>query len=477
MCRIIKGTGIYYRSLMGFSMLQGRGEELNRLDAFFEKKESNAVVLYGEHLSGLKSVWNEFAGGKETIYLKATPASEREQAYLWARTLSWAGDNSFDYSFLSVFRGALSSLDSRNTNKKLLIISDFHLCLTSGTKFLEDLFLFLEEVRKDNRIMILLTTFECEWTEKDLVGILLSMKCRMNGFLRVRPFHFIDLVCSYPQAEFDQMISFYSILGGYSDAYDAFLPALSLKQNIISAFLLPTGRFRYYGLERIREAFREPAVYATILASLAEGRNKLNELYLHTGFSRAKISVYLKNLSAFSLVEKVKSFDTPGAENTKKGMYRISNPIVKFYFTFIYPHETELSLMTEEEFYKEYIEDKIESYYMDVFPIICEEFVILANERGYLPIVISKYGEWVGKEGTVDLIARDEERNFLFGFCNPNKGTFKDETFLHLLSVAKETRITPDYIYLFSLDGFEDKLLARVGDKDNVYLFDRSDLC
>ena len=84
-------------------MLQGRGEELNRLASFYEKKESNAVVLFGEHLSGIHSVWREFAEGKETVFLKATSASEREQAYLWAKTLSWSGDLDFDYSFLLNF--------------------------------------------------------------------------------------------------------------------------------------------------------------------------------------------------------------------------------------------------------------------------------------------------------------------------------------------------------------------------------------
>ena len=49
----------------------------------------------------------------------------------------------------------------------------------------------------------------------------------------------------------------------------------------------------------------ETAVYDTILATLADGRHgKLNDMYAHTGFSRAKISVYLKNLMELELVEK-----------------------------------------------------------------------------------------------------------------------------------------------------------------------------
>lgn len=56
----------------------------------------------------------------------------------------------------------------------------------------------------------------------------------------------------------------------------------------------------------LSEESRETAVYDTILATLADGRHgKLNDMYAHTGFSRAKISVYLKNLMELELVENV----------------------------------------------------------------------------------------------------------------------------------------------------------------------------
>ena len=67
----------------------------------------------------------------------------------------------------------------------------------------------------------------------------------------------------------------------------------------------------------LSEELRETAVYDTILATLADGRHgKLNDMYAHTGFSRAKISVYLKNLMELELVEKVLGYDFEGYERT-----------------------------------------------------------------------------------------------------------------------------------------------------------------
>ena len=102
--------------------------------------------------------------------------------------------------------------------------------------------------------------------------------------------------------------------------------------------------------------------------------------------------------------------------------------------------------------------------------------LLLANEREYLPIQFTKYGEWVGKTGTVDIIAQDKERQFLFGYCKKERGLLTYDEFIKLVSVTKETHLTPDYFYLFSLDGFDSQTLDELADRENVFLFDRSDL-
>ena len=88
----------------------------------------------------------------------------------------------------------------------------------------------------------------------------------------------------------------------------------------------------------IAAELRELSVYETILYYIASGYDKLNELHLKTGYSRAKISVYMKNHGTFHIVEKETSFETGGWENTKKGVYRIKDNYVNFWFRFVYPH-------------------------------------------------------------------------------------------------------------------------------------------
>ena len=119
----------------------------------------------------------------------------------------------------------------------------------------------------------------------------------------------------------------------------------------------------------------------------------------------------------------------------------------------------------------------MEEYYLSAFPMVCEEFLCLANERGMLPIEFCKYGEWVGKAGSIDIIAQDKERNFLFGYCKKKRGLLTYNEFIDMVSVTKETHLTPDYFYLFSLDGFDSETLDELSERENVFLFDRTDLC
>mgnify|MGYP003307889072 CR=1 FL=1 len=104
-------------------------------------------------------------------------------------------------------------------------------------------------------------------------------------------------------------IGAFSILGGIPGLWQYFNDEFTLRENIENFILQSNEKLFDYGQQYVSEELRETAVYNTILGALADGKRKLNDLYIHTGFSRAKISVYLKNLMQLEIVEKVFSFD------------------------------------------------------------------------------------------------------------------------------------------------------------------------
>ena len=245
-------------------MLQGRTNELNSLKEFFDRSESSVVILYGEQLAGISSLVREFAEGKNTTYLSAVPASMKEITYLWAKNLKMDANTSLE----DLFSGILSNPNDRSLSKKLLVISDFQYAYDADESFRDELFGFIDQFRYTNRVMVLLTSTDSDRVVNHIAKEL-STECKKAAYLEVKPLRYIDFVCLTDNKEFDELLSLYALIGGFQDAYDYFDFDLGIKRLIIRNFLEPAAPFRHYGLDVIKNNLREPACYATILASLA----------------------------------------------------------------------------------------------------------------------------------------------------------------------------------------------------------------
>ena len=249
-----------------------------------------------------------------------------------------------------------------------------------------------------------------------------------------------------------------------------------MKENICRFVLNPHTYLQEEGLRTVAEELRETAVYHTILSSIAAGRHKLNDLYRHTGFSRAKISVYLKNLMELELVEKVFSFDTEGKANSQKGIYRISNHFVHFYFRFLYPNRSALALMSADEFYEKNIQFSFKNFAALYFNEICKQRIEKWNQEEKLPIAIDRIGEWVGKSGNIDVVAQDENGKTLAAYCNWEKSVMQYGDYEKLLSSMGKAKLKADTIYLFSIQRFDEKLSLEAKMKKNLKLISLEDM-
>ena len=169
------------------------------------------------------------------------------------------------------------------------------------------------------------------------------------------------------------------------------------------------------------------------------------------------------------------SYDTAGKENVQKGIYRISHPFVDFYYTYMYPHLSDLQMLSVGEFYNHYIMRDFRRYVSGYFKQVCRQHLARLGERHRLPIQCGAIGEWIGKVGALDIIAQDEEGRTLIGLCNWEKPmTYED--YEKLLLYAKKAKISADYIYMYTAFRFDEKLNLEAKVKSNLKLVQISDL-
>lgn len=449
-------------------MLTGRRKELQYLRQFYEKSGSQIVVVYGPTGIGkTKLIW-EFAGGLPCFYYACRDASEREQQFQWGQELSGAGRNLEEFpDWQALLAGSMWDDVPR---KQLLVLDEFQYIMKNSDSFIEELVSFAGEQADGQGVLVILISSSTSWVEGSMIKKMGSAAHKLSGLLKIRPLSFWEVQEAFLDYSVEQLFCLYAVLGGNPGLWQCMSPARNLKENICETILSPSGALFGECKRILSEELRELNVYQTILSAIAGGRYKLHDIYEYTGFSRAKISVYLKNLMELGLIEKVFSYDTAGREHMQKGVYRICNHFVHFTFTYLYPAASRLELMDAETFYENEIEPTFRKYQSYAYKEMCKEYLLQQAAEGMLPFEVSNMGEWAGKAGDIDMIMQSETGETLLASCECERAVFPYEDYEWLLFLAGQAQLRTDYIWLFSGGRFDERLIAEAREKENLSL-------
>lgn len=444
-------------------MLIGRKKELDYLTENFNKNGSRILVVYGYRGVGKTSLVNEFIKEHTAIYYNAMICSEKEQVKMMQETLVKEGTTCASYS--DVFK----QIDI-NTPKRVLVLDEFQNIVKYSENFMEQLILFLQDAQSE--YLVLLVSSSMNFVENTLVDKIGSLARSINGFYKVPKLKYADLVKYFKGKPAKETMELYSLLGGLPYYWTHFDGSASVEENIKKVILAPNGALAYEASRLVSDELREMNVYNTLLSLMARGVQKLNDLHIETGYSRAKISVYMKNLMEIGLVEKVFSFEGASMVNAKKGVYRIADPFLLFYFRFVFANASKYQTMDAESFYQEYIAGEISSFHEVNFKFICQEYLELLNRRELLPFKADRFGEWVGKEGSIDVVMQNEDWDNILCFCNWKKPVFTYEDYENCLQIAKHARLTPDCVIIFSAGSYDERLTAENEESESLLLVD-----
>ncbi|MCR5670621.1 MAG: hypothetical protein K6G10_06415 [Butyrivibrio sp.] len=436
-------------------------EELRKIDLaflnrYYESGRSNILVVYGHRNIEQNSLIFKFMENRRSVFYTARSVSDREQLFLWAYELKEKGITVKDKpTYKDIFEAAVSGTSRAPV---IFVIKNFEYMIKNTGDFMKELTAYVDTQGLMKQILVLLVSNDVSWVENSMVSALGSLSASIAGFRKIKPLPFSEMRAYYGNMPYRDAVLTYSVLGGQTLLWRYFDKDLSFKENICKNLLDP-GSFLYGEALRLTEySLRETAVYHTLLSEMASGANKLNDLYHATGFSRAKISVYLKTLIHHDYAYKVYSFGNAGRENVVKGVYKILDPLLDFYFRFIFKNESALLEMPAERFYDIFISAGIQSYAEEHFKSVCREYVFRLEEKGLLPFEIDDEGEWIGKEGSIDIIAQSDTGDTALGICAWQR-ILSHSDLEKLEYCAKKARLEGDVIYLFSTAGFDDWLV------------------
>ena len=73
--------------------------------------------------------------------------------------------------------------------------------------------------------------------------------------------------------------------------------------------------------------------------------------------------------------------------------------------------------MPSDKFYDIFISAGMQSYVNEYFKTVCREYLFKLEERGLFPFEIGDEGEWLGKDGDIDIIFQSDTGDTAFGVC------------------------------------------------------------
>lgn len=449
--------------------MAGRKTELQYLEQMYHETGNQLLVLYGRKEHGGRKLVQEFCRNKKFFYYCAPEISLQSQRQRMGREIAehyqvTLSEDSYDTFFKRVKSG--------DSSKLVLVIDEVQHIMKKDSQFLESILKLKGKKLYPGPVMILLCSSSIFWVEQELPQVLGNAARKLDGTVKFEELKFLDLVRNFPDYSVRESVEAFGVIGGVTEYMKGWDDTKDIRTNICTHVLSETGFLYGKAEEIIRTQLRELSVYNTILEVLASGKHKLNDIYQATGFSRAKISVYLKNLMEFDVVEKVYSFETGGWQNAQKGLYQIKDTFINFWFKFVYPYLSDLQLMAPEDFYEKHIAGGLEGYLKRYFVNVCMEYLELQDLVGRLPLNIHKMGTWIGKKGHIDIIAQNSIRENIICLCNWSEPAMTFEMCQQLFQSMEQARITANYYYLFTAKSFDEQLLRVVDQDSRIVLVD-----
>jgi hypothetical protein len=262
-------------------------------------------------------------------------------------------------------------------------------------------------------------------------------------------------------------IETYAVLGGIATYWSQFDAQSSLLANIEQRILNPASYLYQEPLFLLREELQEPRNYFAILQAIAQGRTRLNEVVQITGMERGPASRYLAILQDLRLVERRVPITESQPDKSRKGVYRLRDPFLAFWFRFVAPYVSILESGHTAPVARR-IEAELSTFLGLPFEDICREWLTEQAALGRLSFLPERVGSWWDGQEEIDIAALGANAG-LFGECKwtsrPVGAGVLDDLKRKAYPVIEALGLQTIQYALFSRSGFSEALVARARDE------------
>lgn len=452
-----------------------RKNEMAFLESEYQNNTSSLVVVYGRRRVGKTSLISEFGRNKDMLYFLATEENEIQNKENFKEKIAvFCNNKLLQNATIQNWDDIFETFINYNSNsKKLLIIDEFQYLCKANSAFSSIFQRIWDTILKDKNIMVILCGSLINMMESQVLNYNSPLYGRRTGQIRLTQIPFKYYNEFFNTLDEKHLIELYSITGGVPkyiemfNEYDDIFEAIS--KNILNkqSFLYEEPNFL------LKNEVNEVGSYFSIIKTIAQGNHKLSKISTVLEIPQTGLSKYLQTLINLDILEREVPITEINPEKSKKGLYKIKDNFILFWFNFIYPNLSYIETNNSEVVLTKIKSNFIDNHVSYIYEQICREKAWdfnIANNLGY-----NKIGKWWNNTEEIDIVAINEDtKDILFGECKYTNKPIDIDILVELERKVKNVEWNSNnrkekYI-LFSISGYTNRLKDVVNKRSDVIL-------
>ena len=454
-----------------------REQEMNTLKREYERDGSSLVVLYGRRRVGKTTLISEFIKDKKALFFLASEESESQNRlafqektaeFLNSDLLKNVEVKSWDVLFKAI-------MDTPFDTKPVIVLDEFQYLGKANPAFPSIFQRIWEEILKDKDVMVILCGSLISMMQSQTLAYGSPLYGRRTAQIRLKQIPFRYYHEFFPDKSRKELIEMYAVTGGVPKYIELFSQSRDIYSAIESCILNRSGYLYDEPHFLLQQEVSEVGSYFSIIKAIAAGNTKLSAIAGVLEVKSTSLTKYLKTLIDLDILEREVPVTEENPEKSKKGLYKIKDNYLRFWFAFVYPNmsfiESGHSRIVMDKIRKSLVRSHIAFVYEDV----CKERMWEMNAEGVWPFYFSKLGRYWGAKEEIDIAAIDPEgKNLILGECKywqePVGISVLRDLEVKAKTVAWERNERKVWYAVFSASGFTEELKLEAEARTDLQL-------
>lgn len=397
-----------------------REAEMETLQSEYQRRGSALVVLYGRRRVGKTTLISQFIRDKKALFFLASEESEvqnrlafkdKAAEFINSDLLRNADVKSWDVIFRAIIETPFES-------KPVIVIDEFQYIGKSNPAFPSVFQRIWEENLKHCPVMVILCGSLISMMESQTLAYHSPLYGRHTAQIRLTQIPFRHYAEFFPHKNRRERIEMYAITGGVPKYIQLFTESkdiyTAIERNVLnrSGYLYDEPNFL------LKQEVSEIGSYFSVIKAIAAGNSRLSAIASILEVKATGLTKYLKTLIDLDLVEREVPVTEENPETSKKGLYKIKDNYIRFWFAFVYPNRSFIESGNSRIVMSKIQKSLISAHTAYVYEDVCRERMWDLNAEDCWPFHFSKIGRWWDAHEEIDIAAVDPDgHNLILGEC------------------------------------------------------------